>query len=632
MLNFNGKRTSVVAENPPPPFGPWHPGVASEIPDAIRHLSTFLRPENVFTSYSTAAELRDLTGLELSDVVAFRPHRLALHELLVRVTADLSVPDGSRIEDLGINFRQITRALLASAVAPKMDSLAAMYDSVRREISALISRELAALYEAPATAASAKRSQRAGPFAFLARRRAPEPRTDAGVNRELRIAAEWEAKTHAVAGALEASAYRALARVLSAVLVRHGRLWGSREMIAALATDMACNAHAGDEIGRLMEPWLIDAARGGGYRRLPPQEHPVVMNTKGASASGKSTLRPLQKKLASEIGVDWGEFALISPDIWRKQLLDYGALRDSYKYAGALTGEELRIIDQKLDRYMARKAARGEMPHLLIDRFRFDSFAPDSDEAGSNLLTRFGQILYLFFMITPPALLVERAWNRGIEVGRYKSVDDTLAHGVEAYAGMPELFFTWVRRRDKRVHFEFLDNSVRLPARPRTVAFGWNDTINILDVGCVLDVERYRRVNIDATTPGALYPDSASLAPAGNAGFLRQCIERFHQVNFADRESGRIYLRIVDGQPACADRAALEHAIANADTRAGLAATVPAALDRALPADEGPAFIDAMTDAEPIRTLGDWGAASPLRESPVSASAPAPPERAAHRA
>ena len=622
----------MVAENPQPPFGPWNPGIASEIPDAIRHLSTFLRPENVFTSYSTAVELRDLTGLELSDVVAFRPRRLALHELLVRVTADLSVPDGSRIEDLGINFRQITRALLSHAIEPKMDSLAAVYDDVRRDLSTLIVGEVAALFDAPATAASVERSRKAGPFAFLARRRAPEPPSDAGVNRELRIATEWEAKGHAGTDALQASAYRALARVLSAVLVRHGRLWGSREMIAALATDIACNAHAGDEIGRLMEPWLIDAASSGEYRRLPRQAHPVVMNTKGASASGKSTLRPLQKKLASETGVDWREFALISPDIWRKQLLDYGALGPCYKYAGALSGEELKIVDQKLDRYMARKAARGEMPHLLIDRFRFDSFAPDSDEAGSNLLTRFGQILYLFFMITPPALLVERAWNRGLEVGRFKSVDDTLAHGVEAYAGMPELFFTWVERRDKRVHFEFLDNSVRLPERPRTVAFGRNDTINILDVGCVLDVERYRRVNIDATTPDSLYPDSASLAPAANAGFLRQCVDRFREVNFADQESGRIYLRVIEGRPASVDREALERAMANADTRAGLVATVPAAFDRALPAHAGPAFIDAMTDTEPIRTLGDWGAASPLRESSVRSPEQAPPERAAHRA
>ena len=89
------------------------------------------------------------------------------------------------------------------------------------------------------------------------------------------------------------------------------------------------------------------------------------------------------------MGVNWEDIALISPDIWRKQLLDYGSLGAAYKYAGSFTGEEVQIVDAKLDRHMARKAARGDMPHLLIDRFRFDSFAPDSDAAGSNLLTRF---------------------------------------------------------------------------------------------------------------------------------------------------------------------------------------------------------------------------------------------------
>ena len=141
--------------------------------------------------------------------------------------------------------------------------------------------------------------------------------------------------------------------------------------------------------------------------------------------------------LSERIGADWHDFALISPDIWRKQLLDYASLGAAYKYGGACTGEELRIIDQKLDRYMARKGERRAISHLLIDRFRFDSFAPDSDEAGSNLLTRFGHRVYLFFMLTPPEALVERAWKRGLEVGRYKAVDDVLAHGIEAYTGMP---------------------------------------------------------------------------------------------------------------------------------------------------------------------------------------------------
>ena len=586
------------------PFGPWNPGIASQVPDAIRPLCTFLRSDNVSTSAATAHELHDLTGLDASEVVAFRPERLALHELLIRVTADLSVPDGSRIEDLGINFREITRTILARHVGPRMDSVRAAFAALRTRTTAIVDGEIAALFPAPAKPRVAPR--------FSLFRRTPSVRDaddETAENRATRVIAQWEAKAQATTDPLVAAACRALARVVSALLVRHGRAWGSREMIASLAVDVACNHAASDEIGRLIEPWIAEAVAAEGYRRLPAQAHPVVMNTKGASASGKSTLRPLQRALAREIGVDWREFALISPDIWRKQLLDYGALGPHYKYAGAFTGEELKIIDQKLDRYMARKAARGEMPHLLIDRFRFDSFAPDSDEAGSNLLTRFGQILYLFFMITPPASLVERAWNRGRDVGRYKAVDDTLAHGVEAYSGMPELFFTWVQRADKRVHFEFLDNSVQLRQRPRTVAFGSNDEMNVLDVGCLLDVERYRRVDVDATAPQALYPEPALLAPQLNAGFLRQCIERFREVRFADQASGRVWLRVANGTPVWADREALAAAVADPDTRAGLATAVPRVFDGALAQAAAPAFLADFARDEPIRTLGAWGGA-----------------------
>jgi hypothetical protein len=590
-------------------FGPWRPGIESTIPEAIRPLSTFLRPEATTTPADTARELCDYTGLPRIDVVAFRPERLALHELLIRVTADLSVPDGTRIEDLGINFREITRTILARYVEPRMGEVVATYERVRREAAAIVAREMAMLFGA----APAARHARGGWWQRLLHRGAPVPGVssmpepeDGAPNREARIAALWDRRAHTADDPVEAATFRALARVLSAVLVRHGRVWGSREMLAALATDIACNACASDAIGRLLEPWLAEAVRREGYRPLAPQPHPVVMNTKGASASGKSTLRPLQRRLAFELGVDWRGFALISPDIWRKQLLDYGSLGEHYKYAGAFTGEELRVVDQKLDRYMARKAARGEMPHLLIDRFRFDSFAPDSDEAGSNLLTRFGEILYLFFMITPPALLVERAWHRGLEVGRYKAVDDTLAHGIEAYSGMPEFFFTWIDRRDKRVHFEFLDNGVRLPQQPRTVAFGDNDAMSVLDVGGLLAVERFRRVNVDARDPGSLYLDADALAPTRNTGFLRQCIAHFHEVNFARQDSGRVYLRVVDGAPAWVDREATAAALEDADTRAGIEA-IAHDLDAVPASPAPPLFLRDLARAEPIATLGAWG-------------------------
>ena len=86
---------------------------------------------------------------------------------------------------------------------------------------------------------------------------------------------------------------------------------------------------------------------------------------------------------------------------------------------------------------MARRPSATDVPPA--DRslpFRQLRREGDEEEAA-RLLTRFGHLVYMFFMITPPIATVERAWKRGRQVGRYKAVDDLLAHNVEAYKGMP---------------------------------------------------------------------------------------------------------------------------------------------------------------------------------------------------
>jgi hypothetical protein len=533
-------------------FGPWNPGLASRMPREWLGLATLFRPENAFGDLASVEELQGLTGLPQSELVVFRPRRLALHELLIRVTADFAVPDGSRIGDLGINFRRIAGRILTGYLVPRMDTIEKAFEAARAEVTTTLDAALAGLIGA---------------------RGAPSW----GVEQ----IAECRRRARAAAGGDARIALSALAQVLAGLFTTNGRAWGTRELILRLARDRACNVLGSEAVGRTIEPLLREAAQAEGYGLLPAQGAPIVINTKGASASGKSTLRPLQKRLAGDIGARWSDFALISPDIWRKQLLDYGSLGRAFKYAGALTAEELQIVDRKLDAYMARKHAQGRMSHLLIDRFRFDSFAPDSDEEGSNLLTRFGQTAYLFFVITPPEQLVERAWKRGLEFGRYKAVDDTLAHAVEAYTGIPNVFFTWVRRSDKRIRFEFLDNTVPLGERPRTVAFGDNETVNVLDVKSMLDIDRYGRVFVDARGPEQLYRDPELLRAEHNVGFLKRCVEGFRCVNFAVQASGRIYLRIESGVPVRIDPEALQAAIADADTRAGLAAVAPAAIGAA---------------------------------------------------
>ena len=595
------------------PFGPWNPGIESQLPRELLPLATHFRPENVRTSLATALELADLTGLDIHDLVAFRPERLVLHELLVRVTADYSVPSGSRVEDLGINFREMVDTLLAHHLAARMPEVTAAYDELHAGIASIVKSELSTRLDPPAPVNDEGAFRRGvGWFRrFLGSAQAvtrPPVPASLAAGPDAAIAA-WRLAAQAPSGEdrLRAAACRALARTVGAIVGRHGGMWGTRELVVSIATDLACNDYCSEAIGALIDPWLAEAARAEGYRLLPAQERPVIMNTKGASAAGKSTMRPEQKTLAARIGVAWDDFALISPDIWRKQLIDYVSLGAAYKYGGACTSEELQIIDQKLDRYMAHKAERQATTHLLIDRFRFDSFAPESAEAGSNLLTRFGHTVYLFFMITPPESLVERAWKRGLEVGRYKAVDDILAHNIEAYAGMPEIFFTWALRADKEVHCEFLDNTVPFGSRPRTIAFGWTGELNVLDVGALLAMQGFRKVNVDARNPGELYADPEALAPQSNTGFLVECARRLPIVNFADQSTGRIYLRLREGSPLWVDREALAAAMGDPATRTGLIAVAPSIAAETIVAKEQPVYLAAHLGAERIHTLGRWG-------------------------
>ena len=115
----------------------------------------------------------------------------------------------------------------------------------------------------------------------------------------------------------------ALITIIGGIIGQHGRLVADRDLVVDLSLRIVMNNFGSREIGRIIRPMFNDAVAKEGYRFLPAQSHPIVMNTKGASASGKSTIRPQQRRLAEKMNVKWEDFALISPDYWRKYLLDY---------------------------------------------------------------------------------------------------------------------------------------------------------------------------------------------------------------------------------------------------------------------------------------------------------------------
>src|SRR6516225_10288596 len=192
-------------------YGPWRPGLESELPRELLPLATVFRRENVSTSVAEAFELSDYCGLPPQELVAFRPERLIVHELLVRVTAGLAVPDGNDYEDLGRNFREIASTILSKDIAPHFEDLKRVFEEVRSATSAVIAHELSDLF-APGRKPEAGPDQtRRAPwsFGFAARTRESGHRETAE-QRERRIVLARSNKAQATGDRLEQSCLRAL--------------------------------------------------------------------------------------------------------------------------------------------------------------------------------------------------------------------------------------------------------------------------------------------------------------------------------------------------------------------------------------------------------------------------------------
>ena len=584
-------------------FHAWNPGVQSSIPHKYLPLASIFRPENCAVSFKDLQERAEFTGLELDDLVIFRPERIALHSLLIRITANVCVSDGQRYEDLGINFRRIAATLDETYLTPLLPEAVATYDSLRDQVFAQLSQRIKLITSPPVTPAQPARQGLDKWLPFLRRQSkaasTPDPLHYQHTER-LRLQQDAEAAT----SELDIFCWRSLTKLVESIATRHGRIVGDSSALATIATGMAMNLLASKRIGELVERGFANAATNAGLPLLPSQSHTTVLNTKGASASGKSTLRPLQHDLCDRLGLDWRNFALISPDIWRKYLLDYDGLGEAWRYAGSLSGMELRVVDHKLDLYMATRHQQKRSPHLLIDRFRFDSFQLSAANKGEDrLLTRFGDEIFMMFMVTPPEALVERAWRRGLEVGRFKPVDDLLDHCVEAYQGMPPLFFRWALRQDKNVHYEFLDNSVAKGCLPRTIAFGKNGSLLILSIKGMLDVSRFRRIDILAKEPDKLWAAGDSYIEQDRE-FLCQCADLMGTLEFAIAGSGQIYATLKAGCWVITDEKIWTEIIRDPVHHMALMALG----DLTSPVISSVAKFVHREDA--LATLGDWGARS----------------------
>jgi len=526
----------------------WHPGIDPGIPPEYRSLETIFRPESVSSHLPDVLELAQLTGLFDQELVAFRPERLALHELIVRVTAEIVVAEGETEEAFGWNFRKIVDTIREKYVEPHMDELQRLLADLHQRTMVHANEILAdTLFQATDQPAHPRRPWlsrlfRASPPAV----NQDEPTQERG----RRIIANFREQALAAEEPFEKVLYRSLHRVLGCMSATRGWIGPDRELLVTMVCTHVCNNYGSLTLGEHIGPFVDQAIEREGYTRIRTRESPILISLKGASAAGKSSLRPMIKQLMREQGIEPDGYATISPDIWRRALLDYAGLGPAYKYAGPLTSRELVVIDGKLDRYIRRRAVRdGTVPHFLVDRFRFDSFSSEKIERVlHNTYARYVDTMYMYFVVTAPEETVERGWQRGLERGRYKAVEDFLGHSVEASVGMPRLLFKWLSYRQPRFLYFFLDNMVPKGTFPRTIASGSQKEMTIFWPLALVDIDRYQKINIKARTPAEVYPSAAELSVERNCSFLQQCLKKIPLVKFVDEASGVTYARTRDGR------------------------------------------------------------------------------------
>lgn len=531
-------------------FSAWSPGLEAELPKCYQYLETIHRNSNAYSRLSEMAELGALTGLTEEELVAFRAERLMLHELIIRVTADVMVFEGEEEEVLGRNFRRITLKILFDYLMPHLLAFQQAYDQLYIKVYARAAEILAVAFVAEPVEEELEKGSLLS--RWLGRRRVPQSLTNHRPLQERHHDLIRGIKHQGLAAQaeLEQAIYKSTYRVLSSIASIQGYIGVDRDVLARLITQHACNDFGSRLIGRMLSPYVERAMQKEGYGRIPCAKEPILISLKGASAAGKSSLRHLLGNTLQELGIQREQYGTITPDIWRRLLLDYDALGEAYKYAGRLAGKEVKLIDAKLDRYIRDKAQRDRtIPNLLLDRFRFDSF---SSETVSRILddtyAKYVSVMHIYFIITPPEATVERGWERGLERGRYKAVSDFLGHCVEAYDGMPRVFFKWMDSPRPRFKYVFLDNSVPKHTPPRTIAHGTREALNILHPLGLVNLERYKKINTEATCPAEVYPDNDTLAVARNCAFLKQCITKMPEVRFVDDVSGKVYLRAISGR------------------------------------------------------------------------------------
>jgi hypothetical protein len=163
--------------------------------------------------------------LALERLSTFKPARLALHEVLIREMADLSVPDGEEYGDLGINFRQMTAMIMEKYIAPELVAITSLFEQLKREATDFLDRAQGATASDIERPAFPKSNPSRWSRLFLPSRTRMSTREITYPEHADVVRIDgWRKRAQSTEHAFERTCYQVLVTTAEAIFAVHGRL------------------------------------------------------------------------------------------------------------------------------------------------------------------------------------------------------------------------------------------------------------------------------------------------------------------------------------------------------------------------------------------------------------------------
>lgn len=226
----------------------------------------------------------------------------------------------------------------------------------------------------------------------------------------------------------------------------------------------------------------------------------------GAPACGKGTYNLIFAEYAEkQLGINWDDTLKVNTDTYRQFVSEVNINSnyvndDTSNFSSIFNFDETRYILDRIYEIINQKLANNNSPHLFID-----SVAPT--DSKFEMGTKDGSALHVAVMTAAAEVSVNRAYNRGLETGRFVTISCIL----ESHRNVSAQFLsTLSKHKNKNIKFIICDTTAINDKKPYVIASGnmLRNKVYILDPKKMGNFYAKKHINVKSQNPQMLFKTS----------------------------------------------------------------------------------------------------------------------------